>query len=287
MSDTRIGFIGLGEMGKPMAKNLLKNGFDVTVCGHKRKEPVEELGSLGASVAATPKEAAESSEVTIIMVRDIPQTDEIFFGKGFWKGSGVWQGINSGSTVIVCSTLSPGYCQKLEEKGREKNIFVLDSPVSGGSPMAEKGTLTFMVGGNREVFDRYMSIIRAMGKTIFYLGGSGMGQVIKLVNNYMMVITSHGSSEAIRIGLKAGLDMERMMEIIRVSSGNSAVIQNWDMLANEWRERRENEPGSLSLFHKDMMLGVDFAEELGVKVDFGRLVIDSDDSSLFPTKLGE
>ncbi|MBN2062541.1 MAG: NAD(P)-dependent oxidoreductase [Deltaproteobacteria bacterium] len=287
MKEKRIGFIGLGEMGRPMAKNLLKNGFDLTVCGHRRKEPIEELRSLGAAVAATPMEAAESSEVVIIMVRDIPQTDEVFFGKGFWKGCGIWKGIKSGSTVILCSTLNPGYCQDLEVKGREKGVSVLDSPVSGGSPGAKTGNLTFMVGGNRAVFERNMDVFRAMGKMIFYIGGAGMGQAIKLVNNYMMVVTSHGTSEAVRMGLKAGLGMERMMEIIRVSSGNSSVIQNWDMLADEWRERRINEPGSLSLFYKDMMLGVDFAEELGLKADFGRLAIESDDSSLFPTKLGE
>ena len=283
MKNLRIGFIGLGEMGKPMAKNLLKNRFELTTCGHIRKGPVEELRSLGATVAHSPKEVAESSDVIIVMVRDIPQTDEVVLGEGFWKGRGIWQGIQSDSTLVLCSTLLPSYCQKLAEKGKESRIFVLDSPVSGGYLKAEAGTLTFMVGGDREAFNECRPIFDAMGKIIYYLGGPGMGQVIKLVNNYMMIVTSYGASEGIIMGLKAGLGLEQILKIIKVSSGNSAVIEQWNLMAKHQKEYGDNKPGTMSLFSKDIALAVDFAKEIGVKADFGRLVLESDESYLFPT----
>jgi 3-hydroxyisobutyrate dehydrogenase len=123
-----------------------------------------------------------------------------------------------------------------------------------------------------------------MGKNIYHLGGPGMGQVLKLINNYMMVVTAFGTSEAIAIGLKAGLELERMLEIIGKSSGNSAVIANWHMLAAHQREYGKIEQYTDTIFYKDMKLGVDFAEEIGIKTDLGGLILRIDDSGLFPTE---
>lgn len=283
MKNVNMGFIGLGEMGKPMATNLLKNRFVVTICGHVREEPVEELRSLGAIVASSPKEVAETSEVVISMVRDTPQTDEIILGRGFWKGKGIWHGIKPGSIVILCSTLEPTYCQKLAAAGKERGVELLDSPVSGGYPRAAAGTLTFMVGGDSKVFDRCRLIFKAMGKNIYYLGGPGMGQALKLANNYMMIVTSYGTSEAIAMGLKAGLDLRRMLEVVKVSSGNSTIVERWDLMAAEKKEHEKHKKGD-TLFYKDMTLAVKFAEQVGVKPNLGRLVLKMDDSYLFPTE---
>jgi 3-hydroxyisobutyrate dehydrogenase-like beta-hydroxyacid dehydrogenase len=287
MENMRIGFIGLGEMGKPMAKNLLRNGFKVIVCGHFRREPIEELKSLKAIEVKSPLEAAGSAEIIIVMVRDIAQTDEVVLGEGFWEERGIWQGIKAGSTIILCSTLKPDYCRKLADKAKGKGIIVMDSPVSGGYPQAEAGTLTFMVGGDKEAFNRCQPVFKGMGKNIYYLGGSGKGQAMKLINNYMMVVTAYGASEAIAMGLKAGLGLEQMLEIIKVSSGNSAVIDRWNILAKHQQEFSENNSGRESIFKKDIALAIDFASEIGVETDFGKLVLKSDESTLFPTESSE
>ena len=287
MESVRIGFIGLGEMGKPMAQNLLSNGFRVTVCGHRRREPVEELKSLQAIEAESPREVAESTEIIIVMVRDITQTNEVVLGKGFWKERGIWQGIKAGSIIVLCSTLEPGYCRKLADKAEGKGVAVVDAPVSGGYPRAEAGTLTFMVGGNKEAVNRCRLVFKSMGKDIYYLGGPGTGQAMKLINNYMMVVTAYGASEAIAMGLKAGLGLEQMREIIKVSSGNSAVIDHWHVLAKHQREFRESDERSGSIFKKDVALAIDFARDIGVATSFGKLVLKSDESILFPTECSE
>lgn len=284
MEDIRIGFIGLGEMGKPMVKNLLKNHFEVTICGHSRREPIEELKSLKAIDVKSPLEVAKSNEIIIVMVRDIAQTDEVVLGKGFWEKRGLWQGIKAGSIVILCSTLKPDYCWKLADKAREKGVFIIDSPVSGGYPQAEEGTLTFMVGGDKEAFERCKPVFKAMGQNIYYLGGPGKGQAMKLINNYMMVVTAYGTSEAISLGLKAGLGLEQMLDIIKVSSGKSGVIERWNVLAQHHHKFDEKNPEKKSIFMKDMEFAIDFAREMGITTDFGELVLKSDESGLFPTE---
>jgi 2-hydroxy-3-oxopropionate reductase len=283
MEKIKIGFIGLGEMGTPMAKNLLKNQFALTICGHRHRKTIDELKLLNAVEVKSPREVAESTDFIIVMVRDIPQTDEVVFGQGNWEKEGIWQGMKTGSTIMLCSTLKPDYCQKLANKAKEKGVFVLDSPVSGGYISAEAGALTFMVGGEKQVFNKCRPIFKGMGKDIYYLGGPGMGQAMKLINNYMMVVTAYGASEAISIGLRAGLGLEQMMEVIKVSSGNSAVIAHWNILAKHQQEFNDKQAGSLSLFNKDIALAIDFAGEIGLQADFGKLVLKSDESILFPT----
>jgi 2-hydroxy-3-oxopropionate reductase len=283
MENTKIGFIGLGEMGTPMAANLLKNNFQVTLCGHKRRNHIEELKSLHAVEVSSPREVAESADVIIVMVRDIPQTDEVVLGEGGWNNKGILQGIKAGSTIILCSTLEPNYCRKLADKAKGKGAFLLDCPVSGGFPSAQTGTLTFMVGGDKAAFERCLPVLKGMGKSIYYLGESGMGQAMKLINNYMMVVTAYGSSEAVAMGLKFGLGLEQMLEVIRGSSGNSAVLDRWKILAQHQKDFDDSQYGKLSIFKKDTALAVDFANEIGLKADFGKLALISPESALFPT----
>ncbi|MDO8473222.1 MAG: NAD(P)-dependent oxidoreductase, partial [Dehalococcoidia bacterium] len=245
-----VGFVGLGQMGKPMAKNLVSKGFRVTVSGHIRKEPVEELRTLGATVADSPKELAEGSDVIVVMVRDTAQTEEAVRGKGrYWQGKGIWQGIKKGATLIICSTVESAYCQQLAEEALGKGVAILDAPISGGPPGAKSGTLTFMVGGRKEVFERCEPIFRAMGSRIFYVGDSGMGQVVKAVNNYMAIANCFAASEAINLGLKAGLRLDSILEVTRNSSGSSWIVDKWDqfMLLKGDYERR-GESGTIGLF---------------------------------------
>jgi 3-hydroxyisobutyrate dehydrogenase-like beta-hydroxyacid dehydrogenase len=281
----KVGFIGLGEMGKPMAKNLLKHGFPLATCAHIKKQAVEELKRLGAEVMDHPSDVAATSDVVITMVRDIPQTDEVIYGRGAWEGKGALQGIRKGSTIIICSTLLPGYCQRVAADCRSLQVSVLDAPVSGGTPIAESGGLTFLVGGDTETFTRCRPVLEAMGKNIFHLGGSGAGQAMKLINNYMMLVNAFGTSEAISAGLRAGLDLRRMLEIIGKSSGNSTVIQNWDMLAASRKSYQK--AGGKSIFRKDLELAIAFFEELGHKSELGSMALKMDESQLFPTENGE
>jgi 3-hydroxyisobutyrate dehydrogenase len=284
MNITRVGFIGLGEMGKPMAKNLLKHSFTVATCSHVRKQAAKEVKELGAELLSSPKEVAAVSDVIITMVRDISQTDEVIYGKGFWEGKGIWQGIRACCPVIVCSTLLPGYCRGLATTAKELMVDVLDAPVSGGYSRAESGDLTFMVGGNKDTFVKCLRVFEAMGKNVFFLEGPGMGQAMKLINNYMMIINSFGTSEAIAAGLKAGLKLQCMLDIIKESSGNSSVIQNWERLAtSQWREEKKRKTSNKSIFKKDLELAVSFFDELGSNSRLGNLVLKMNESSLFPT----
>jgi 3-hydroxyisobutyrate dehydrogenase len=282
----KVGFIGLGEMGKPMAKNLLKHRFAVATCAHIRKQAAEELKGLGAAVLGSPQEVAAASDVVITMVRDIPQTDEVIHGRGGWEAKGVWQGIRAGSSVILCSTLPPGYCRKLAEAGKKISVDVLDAPVSGGYPLAQSGGLTFMVGGDRNIFAKCRPLFEAMGQNIYFLGGPGTGQTMKLINNYMMIVNAFGTSEAIAMGLRAGLDLRLMLEIIGKSSGNSAVIRDWARLAASKRENEMQKPGDKAIFRKDLELAVSFFKELGYNSELGELVLKMDESRLFPTGPG-
>jgi 3-hydroxyisobutyrate dehydrogenase-like beta-hydroxyacid dehydrogenase len=287
MSVIKIGFIGLGQMGQPMALNLLKKHFPLTTCIHVREEAAGELEKLGGKIVASPAEVAQASDVIIIMVRDTAQTGEVVYGPDAEEKKGVWAGIRPGAVILICNTIAPAFCQKLAAAGKTRGVDVLDAPVSGGYPAAAAGTLTFMVGGEKTAWTRCEPVFQALGRHTYYLGGAGVGQVMKLVNNYMMIINAFGTSEALRIGVKAGLDLRQMLEIVKASSGNSTIVQNWDMLAENQRKLMESKTPSVSIFDKDVSLAVNYARELGIKADLGSLILKMDESGLFLTDLPE
>jgi len=286
MRQSTVGFVGLGQMGKPMARNLVSKGFTVTVCGHTRKEPVEELKTLGALVVASPREVAEASDVIIVAVRDAAQTEEAIRGTGGCRqGEGIWHGIRKGATLIICSTVEPAYCQQLAGEGEEKGVDVLDAPISGGPPGARSGTLTFMVGGRKEVFERCYPVFQAMAGKIVHVGASGMGQVVKIVNNFMTIANFFAASEAINLGLNAGLSLRSILEVTRGSSGNSWIIERWDqMMSLKENYEKRGESGTIGLFAKDLGLALALSDRLGVAVPLGRFVSGLDRSQLFPGK---
>lgn len=280
----KVGFVGLGEMGKPMAANLVKKGFPLATCGHVSKGPVEELKSLGAAVLGSPCEVAEASDVIITMVRNPQQTSEVVRGEGSWQGRGVWQGVRRESVLMLCSTLEPGFCQALATAGKEKGVAVLDAPVSGGRARSEAGTLAFMVGGEKSAFERCRPVFGAMGTEIFYIGGAGMGQALKLVNNYMRAVTAFGTSEAIALGLKAGLDLPTMLNVIRVSTGNSSIVERYESMATAEKERARKAPGAPPLYKTDVALAIELAGRLGAEATLGKFILEMDPTHLFPTK---
>ncbi|MEM2328932.1 MAG: NAD(P)-dependent oxidoreductase, partial [Nitrososphaerota archaeon] len=193
-----VGFIGLGLMGKPMATRLLKAGYRLVVYNRSSK-PVEELTALGAIPASSPREVAERSEFVITMLPDNPDVRFVIAGS-----NGVIEGVRRGMVVIDMSTVSPYLAQELHKMLADKGVDFLDAPVSGSTMAAETGTLTIMVGGKYETYERALPIFRSMGDKIFYMGGPGMGAFTKLCNQIAVSLNLLATCEALLLAKKVG-----------------------------------------------------------------------------------
>ena len=216
----KVGFIGLGLMGKPMAVNLLRKGYSVTVFNRSKKD-VEELVALQAKSADSPKEVAENSEIIIDMVTDGPDVQEVLLGP-----QGVIQGAQNGTIVIDMSTNSPDVAISTALELEKKGVEFLDAPVSGGDKGAREGTLSIMVGGKKEIFERSIPILKAMGKTITYVGKTGSGQAMKLCNQVAVSIHTMATSEALLFGTSLGLKAEEILKVLTSGAANSWNLQN-------------------------------------------------------------
>ncbi|MHB2035836.1 MAG: NAD(P)-dependent oxidoreductase [Nitrososphaerales archaeon] len=210
-----IGFIGLGIMGKKMAANLMQNGYELTVFNRSKKS-VDELSSQGARAAASPKEVARNSDLVIDMVTDAPDVEQVLLGK-----NGVIEGAKKGLTVIDMSTNSPTVAKSIFSKLGESGIEFLDAPVTGGENGAKEGTLTIMVGGKKDVFQRCKPILEAMGKEIVYMGASGSGQATKLCNQAAVSIHTLATSEALLLGASCGLDLKDLLKVLTSGAAGS------------------------------------------------------------------
>jgi len=253
----QIGFIGIGVMGRPMTLNLLKAGHEVTIFArHPEKSEVQEVIQAGAMLAPSARAVAIASEIVITMVPNSMQVEEVVTGP-----HGILDGARKGLIIVDMSTIAPQMSRKLAEVAREKGADFLDAPVSGGSQGAVNGSLTIMVGGEQEVFEKALPILENMGKkeNIFHVGPVGAGEVIKLVNNLLCGTIAASISEALVLGVKAGADVETMAKVIGVSSGAS-----WQ-LSNQFPLRAFNgsfQPGFMTdLLHKDLGLALDLAAE--------------------------
>ncbi|MFQ5875610.1 MAG: NAD(P)-dependent oxidoreductase [Dehalococcoidia bacterium] len=249
----RIGFIGLGLMGSGMSMNLLKAGFPLTVW-NRTASKMKPLTDAGAEGAGSPREVAEASEVVISIVTDSPDVEEVILGP-----KGVIHGVRDGSVVIDMSTISPQVTQKIADTLSQKGAQMLDAPVSGGSWGAVQGTLSIMVGGKKETFERCMSIFEAMGKRIIYTGGHGMGQVTKLVNQIMVGGTLAAVCEGLLFGAKAGIDLNPVFEAVTGGAANSWQLENLGSRVL----KRDFAPGFMvKLMHKDLRLITEAAREM-------------------------
>ena len=216
----KLGFIGLGNMGQPMAANLMKSGYFLAV-HDLRPEPVKELVAAGAVAASSPREVAGRSEVVITMLTSPPHVEQVMFGP-----AGILEGLKKGATIIDMSTIAPIVTRKVAAAAAtEKEIEMLDAPVSGAPPKAADGTLSIMVGGKKEVFEEYRDILEMMGEKIFHVGEVGMGEVVKLANNLAGAVAGIGAWEGFLFGTKLGADPKILFEVISASSGNSWVLQ--------------------------------------------------------------
>jgi 2-hydroxy-3-oxopropionate reductase len=216
----KIGFIGLGIMGRPMALNLVKAGFSLTVFNRTRSK-TEPLAAAGAAVADSPAEVGRASDVVITIVSDTPDVESVLFGS-----DGLFHGAGSGKVLIDMSTISPeatiDFAGRLAEKGCE----MLDAPVSGGEKGAIEAALSIMVGGKREVFERCLPLFNAMGKTIAYTGQSGNGQKTKLVNQIICATNIVSMVEGLRFARLAGLDIETTLKLVSSGAAASWMLSN-------------------------------------------------------------
>jgi len=251
----KIGFIGLGIMGKPMAKNLLKAGYSLVVYDIN-KEPVKELVKLGAEEGFSPKDVAERSEIIITMLPDSPQVKEVILGK-----NGVLEGAKKGSIIIDMSSIAPAVSREVAAKAEEKGIDMIDAPVSGGEPKAIDGTLSIMVGGKKEVVDRCYDILSKMGTSIVLCGDIGSGNITKLANQIIVALNIAAMSEALVLGTKARVDPEVIYKAIRGGLAGSTVL---DAKVPMILERNFSPGFKIDLHIKDLKNAIATAHEIGV-----------------------
>ena len=216
----KIGFIGLGAMGSPMSQNLLKNGYSLIVFD-LIKERVNTMVDLGASKATSPKEVAEQSDVIITIVQSSPQVRQAILGE-----SGVIEGVREGQIVMDMSTIDPMTTRSVAKKLSARGVKMLDAPVAKGVAAAIAGTLAIFVGGDKSVYEKCKNILSSMGTDIFYVGGNGAGEVVKIANNLMVATITCALAEALVLGIKAGVDADVLYESLSRGSGDSFVLRN-------------------------------------------------------------
>ena len=216
----RIGFIGLGLMGSGMSMNILKAGFPITVW-NRTVSKTEPLVKAGAKLGKSPKDVAEQSDIVIDIVTDSKDVEEVLLGP-----NGVIHGVKPGTIVIDMSTISPIRTREMAAKFREKGIKMLDAPVSGGDIGARNGTLSIMVGGDKDAFDEAVPIFQAMGKTITHIGGNGDGQICKAVNQILVGMNMLGVAEALVFAKKAGVDVKKVHAAVSPGAAGSWQLTN-------------------------------------------------------------
>lgn len=252
---TSVGFIGLGIMGRSMARNLLKAGFKLRVW-NRTSSRMRSLVEDGAEAGESPANIAANCNIIITCVSDTPDVQEVILGE-----QGVILGAKKGSLVIDCSTISPQATKEIALRLKEKGVHMLDAPISGGSEGAANGTLSIMVGGDLDQFERASEVFAAMGKTITHVGPIGAGQTVKLVNQILVVVTMLAVSEGLLFAQAGGLDLKKTLAAVTGGAAGSWMLSNRgpQVIERDWR------PGfTIDLQQKDLRLVLEAADQLGV-----------------------
>lgn len=255
MKTKRVGFIGLGVMGKAMATNIARAGFPLTVFD-VRKEPLAEMEKLGARVARSAREAGEESDTVIVMVRDYQQVKEVAL-----PPDGALGGMRKGTTLIVTSTITPQEIMEVDSVASEHGISVIDSPVSGGRLRAEDASLALMVGGDDAVVKENEEVLKTMGSNFFHVGKVGQGQAMKIVNQILVSANIVSVAEAMLMAEKLGINLQTMYDVITRGAGSSEVLKGMgpQML------NRDFSPGAtVDIFVKDTGIIMDTARALDI-----------------------
>ncbi|BDP44404.1 2-hydroxy-3-oxopropionate reductase (plasmid) [Deinococcus aetherius] len=251
----RIGFIGLGIMGLPMARNLIRAGYSLTV-NNRGPEPEQQLAAEGAQVARTAREVAEQSDIVITMLPDSPQVEEVVLGE-----NGVVEGLASGGLYIDMSSIAPSTARKVAEALKAKGADSLDAPVSGGQVGAEGATLSIMVGGSEEGFARARPVFEAVGKNIVHIGGPGAGQVTKICNQIVVALTIQAVAEAMTLARKSGVDASRVREALLGGFAQSRIL---DLHGQRILDGNFKPGFRIHLHRKDLRLALEAGREQAV-----------------------
>lgn len=251
----KIGFIGLGVMGKPMAANLLEAGYPL-VAHNRSREAVDELAEAGAEPASSPREAAERSDIVITMLPDSPDVEAVVLGE-----DGVAEGVSEGMLYVDMSTIAPATSRAVYDALEAKGVDSIDAPVSGGQPAAESGELAIMLGGSDEAVDRARAILEVLGKSVTHIGPPGAGQVAKAANQVIVALTIQAVSEAFTLARKAGVDPAKVREALLGGFAQSKILE----LHGKRMLEDDFDPGfRLSLHRKDLAIALETAREQGV-----------------------
>ena len=267
----KIAFIGLGHMGLPMARNLLKAGFNLSVFD-LLQAAIEDLAKDGAQAASSAVDAVQGADVVVSMLPASRHVEGLYLGD-----NGLLAALKPGSLVLECSTIAPESARKVHHAAQARGIELLDAPVSGGTAGAAAGTLTFMIGGAASTLEKARTIFEAMGKNIFHAGPDGAGQVAKVCNNQVLAVQMIATAEAMAMGVANGLEPAVLAEIMRQSSGGNWTLEKY----NPWPGVMENAPASkgysggfmAELMTKDLGLAQEAAQASGSSTPMGALAL--------------
>lgn len=261
----KIGFIGLGIMGKPMSKNLIKAGYDLIVVD-RNQSAVDEVVAAGARSAETAKAVAQEADIIITMLPNSPHVKEVVLGQ-----NGILEGARKGTTFIDMSSISPIVSRELAQKLAEKGVEMLDAPVSGGEPKAIDGTMSVMVGGKQEVFDKCYSVMMSMAGSVVRTGEIGAGNVTKLANQIIVALNIAAMSEALVLATKVGVEPELVYQAIRGGLAGSTVLDAKAPLIMD----RKFDPGfRINLHIKDLNNALETSHEMGVPLPLTAAVME-------------
>ncbi len=261
----KIGFIGLGIMGKPMSKNLLKAGYQLVVCD-RNQTAVAEVVALGATAAPDGAKIGEACDLIITMLPNSPHVKEVVLGK-----NGVIEGAKAGTVVIDMSSIDPMASKEIGAALNQKGLEMLDAPVSGGEPKAVDGTISVMVGGKKALFDQYYDVLKAMAGSVVYVGELGAGNVTKLANQVIVALNIAAMSEALTLATKAGVDPDLVFQAIRGGLAGSTVL---DAKAPLVMDRKFNPGFRIELHIKDLANALNASHQLSVPLPLTSQVME-------------
>jgi 2-hydroxy-3-oxopropionate reductase len=251
----KLGFIGLGTMGRPMALNLIKAGHAMAVYA-RRPETLAPLVAAGARPFATPAAAARAADVVFTMVTASADSEEVALGAG-----GLIEGAAPGSVVVDMATISPLVARRIAAALAARGVEHLDAPVSGGPAGAQAGTLSIMAGGGAHVFERIKPLFECLGKTVLYMGGHGAGQVTKACNQLVLTVTAQGVAEALALARRSGLDAGRVREALLGGIAASRVLE---LFGQRMAERNFGPGIDARFYHKDVAIALELAQDCGL-----------------------
>jgi 3-hydroxyisobutyrate dehydrogenase-like beta-hydroxyacid dehydrogenase len=257
----RGAFHGLGIMGWPQAANLSRAGFELYVWNRTRTRAEQFAAQHEARIVASPAEAAAAADVTITMVPDVPEVEEVIFGE-----RGAAEGLREGTLAIDMSTVAPSASESIGERLRERGVGFLDAPVSGSRPKAEAGTLTIMVGGAAADFERAKPVLEAMGQLVVHVGPQGHGSLVKLINNTLAAINAAALAEALELARSAGVDTDALRTVVAASSGGSTML---DLKAGPMIDGDYEPLFKLEHMLKDLRHYLDTARSRGLSTSLG------------------